>query len=61
VAEDGRANAALEKLIAHWLNVPSSSVSVAQGSRSRLKQVLIAGDAEALAKLVAQHVAELGD
>jgi uncharacterized protein (TIGR00251 family) len=58
VAEDGRANAALEKLIAHWLNVPSSSVSVAQGGRSRLKQVLIAGDAEALMKLIVMRIAE---
>jgi hypothetical protein len=47
--DDGRANAALEKLIARWLKVPASSVSVVQGSKSRLKQVKIDGDPDALA------------
>ena len=37
--EDGRANEALERLVAHWLKVPPSSVSVAQGGKSRMKQV----------------------
>ena len=42
--EDGRANEALERLIAHWLKVPPSFVSVAQGGKSRLKQMLVEGD-----------------
>jgi len=46
--EEGRANAALEKLVARWLNVPPSSVKVAQGGKSRLKQVKVAGDPDAL-------------
>ena len=58
--EGGRANAALERLIAGWLDVPPSSVSVVQGGKSRLKQVEIAGDAEALTRLVTQCVGELG-
>jgi uncharacterized protein (TIGR00251 family) len=52
VPEDGRANAALERLIARWLKVPTSSVSIAQGGKSRLKQVKVDGDAEALAAAV---------
>jgi len=51
--EDGRANVALEKLIARWLKVPASSVSIAQGGRSRLKQVKIDGDPDDLAAAIA--------
>jgi len=51
--------AALESLIARWLGVPPSMVSVAHGGKSRLKQVAVAGDAEALSCLVAQRVAAL--
>ena len=57
--EDGRANEALERLIARWLKVPPSSVKVAQGGKSRLKQVMIEGDAEELARLIAAKLAEL--
>lgn len=49
--EDGRANAALEKLVAAALDVPKSSVSVAGGHRSRLKQVAVTGDSRALLDL----------
>jgi uncharacterized protein (TIGR00251 family) len=51
--EDGCANAALEKLIARWLKVPTSSVSVAQGTKSRLKQVKIEGEPDELAAAIA--------
>ncbi len=44
--EEGRANAALERLVAGWLKVPPSFVSVTQGGKSRMKQVLIEGDAD---------------
>jgi len=57
--EDGRANAALERLIARWLKVPPSSVKVAQGGKSRQKQVMIEGDAETLARLIEARLAEL--
>ena len=57
--ESCRANEALERLIAAWLHVPPSSVSVVQGGKSRLKQVAIAGDADALARLIAARVGEL--
>ena len=56
--EEGRANAALERLIAHWLKVPPSSVSVAQGGKSRTKRVLVEGDAPTLARLIEARLAE---
>ncbi len=42
--EDGKANAALTVLIAGWLGVPKSKVTVASGQKSRLKTVAVAGD-----------------
>jgi uncharacterized protein YggU (UPF0235/DUF167 family) len=57
--EGGRANQALERLIARWLKVPASSVSVAQGGKSRMKQVLVEGDPDALARLVELRLATL--
>ena len=57
--EDGRANAALAKLIAHWLKLPPSRVSVAQGGKSRMKQVLVEGDAATLAPLIEARLADL--
>jgi uncharacterized protein len=50
--EGGRANAALEKLIAKWLGVPPSSVAVVQGGKSRLKHVAIEGEPAALVSLI---------
>jgi uncharacterized protein (TIGR00251 family) len=57
--EDGRANQALERLLAHWLKLPPSTVSVAQGGKSRLKQILIEGDAETLARLIEARLTAL--
>ncbi len=48
VPEDGRANKALEKLLAATFGVPRSNVQVVSGQQSRLKQVRVAGDATAL-------------
>jgi uncharacterized protein (TIGR00251 family) len=59
VPEDGRANASLEKLIAKWLGLPPSSVRVAVGGKSRLKQIAIAGDPTTLSALVADRLAGL--
>ncbi len=44
---EGEANAALEKLLAKSLGVPSSRVNVARGGQSRLKAVEIEGLDEA--------------
>jgi uncharacterized protein (TIGR00251 family) len=59
VPEAGRANAALEQLVARWLKVPPSFVSVAQGGKARVKQVLIEGDADMLTRLIEARLAEL--
>ena len=59
VPEQGRANAALVKLIAAWLELPSSRVSVAQGTKSRVKQVAIEGDAGELVRLIETRLAAL--
>lgn len=58
VPENGRANAALEALIAAWLDVPRSSVAVIQGAKARLKIVAIDGSAVGLSALVAARLAE---
>jgi uncharacterized protein YggU (UPF0235/DUF167 family) len=47
--DKGKANAALEKLVAEWLGVPRSTVSVSAGATQRLKTLRIDGDATALA------------
>ena len=42
--EKGKANRALERLVADTLGVPASSVSVVSGSTARLKTLLVSGD-----------------
>jgi len=44
---EGRANAALEALLAEVLGLPKSAVSIAKGGQSRLKQVRVEGLDEA--------------
>jgi uncharacterized protein len=56
VPGQGRANA-LVKLIADWLEL--SRVSVAQGTKSRVKQVAIEGDASELVRLIETRLAAL--
>lgn len=46
--EDGKANAALIKLLAKAWGVPKSSISIASGAASRRKTVLVAGDRPAI-------------
>ncbi len=48
VPENGKANKALEKLIAKYFNVPKSSVQVTSGATSRLKTLVVFGDVEVL-------------
>lgn len=55
--EDGRANAALEKLIAKWLGLPQSAVEVVQGGKSRVKQVAVNGNGIALSALICTKLA----
>lgn len=44
VPEKGKANTALEKLLAKWLGVPPSAVAVTGGGTARLKTVTVGGD-----------------
>jgi uncharacterized protein len=46
--QDGEANEALCALLAERLGAPASGVRLVAGSRSRLKQVAVSGDAAAL-------------
>ena len=47
--EDGRANDALCRLIAQTAGVAASRARLASGAKSRLKQVALSGDPDALA------------
>lgn len=51
--EDGKANAALEALLAAALGVPKSAVAVSRGHTARLKQIEVRGlsEADAMARL----------
>lgn len=55
--EAGKANAALEQLVARWLGVPRSTVTVTSGAKSRLKTVTITGNGNYLATLIEQAIA----
>ena len=46
--EDGRANAALIKLLAKTWRLPKSAITIVAGQRDRTKTLLIEGDAKAL-------------
>jgi uncharacterized protein (TIGR00251 family) len=60
VPDEGKANAAVEMVVAKWLGVAGSAVKVARGHKSRVKTLGIDGDPEALERLVAARVAALG-
>jgi uncharacterized protein YggU (UPF0235/DUF167 family) len=59
VPSDGEANAALVKLLATWLGVAKSSVRLAQGGKSRLKSVEIAGNPGDIEARLAERLAAL--
>ena len=48
VPAEGEANAALERLVAKWLDVPKSAVRVTQGAKSRVKSLTVGGKADYL-------------
>ncbi|QCI64757.1 hypothetical protein E8M01_11300 [Phreatobacter stygius] len=54
VPEDGKANAALEQLVADRLGVARSQVSVVQGKTARLKTVAVHGDPVSLSAAAAR-------
>lgn len=59
IPDKGRANEAVAVLLAHWLNEPKSRAELVSGGKSRLKQVLIRGDAQALMAKLAALIAGL--
>ena len=56
VPADGEANEAVSRLLAAWLDVPKSCVSVSSGHRSRVKSLEIVGDTESLESRLAAHL-----
>ncbi|MEF2071570.1 DUF167 family protein [Consotaella aegiceratis] len=56
VPEKGKANTALEALVAKSLHLPKSSVGVTAGETSRLKLLRLDGDPEELVR----HLARIG-
>lgn len=52
VPEDGKANAALIMLIAGWIGVPKSSITIASGPKSRTKVLAITGDTTILGQRI---------
>lgn len=59
VPEDGAANAAVVAVVAKWLGLAKRSVTVSTGAKSRIKGVSIAGEAGALAAILAARLAGL--
>lgn len=57
--EDGKANAALEKLLAKRLGLPRTTVSVVSGHTGRSKLVHLAGDPAALLRRVTETIEEI--
>jgi len=54
VPDKGKANAALERLVAEWLGVSRSTVRVSAGATQRLKTLRIEGEPQALAELIGE-------
>jgi uncharacterized protein (TIGR00251 family) len=59
VPDEGKANAAVETVVAKWLGVPGGKVRVARGHKSRVKALEIDGEPGMLAALIAARVEAL--
>jgi uncharacterized protein len=56
--EDGAANAALERLVSEWLQVPKSAARLVTGAKSRVKCIEVGGDVKKIEdRLRAKHTA----
>ena len=53
---DGKANKALQKLIAQWLGVSASSVTLTSGMTGREKQFLVSGVSPEEAKAILEKI-----
>lgn len=56
VPEDGKANKALIQLLAKWLRVPKSSLSILSGETARKKILRIEGDPEDLMSKISERL-----
>jgi uncharacterized protein YggU (UPF0235/DUF167 family) len=59
VPDEGKANAAVQAVVARWLGVPSSTVTLARGHKSRVKTLEIAGNPGTLELQVAERARAL--
>jgi uncharacterized protein len=59
VADKGEANRAVEGVVAEWLGVPKTSVSLGAGGKSRLKTLDVAGEPLALERLLRARLSAL--
>lgn len=59
VAEKGAANRSVESVVAQWLGVARTRVTVAGGSKSRVKMLDIDGEPGDLQTLIAARIATL--
>lgn len=55
VPQDGEANAALEGVVARWLGMPRSVVSVTRGGKSRLKTLQVTGDPDNIRQAIEER------
>jgi uncharacterized protein YggU (UPF0235/DUF167 family) len=60
IPDKGKANAALEKLVAAWLGVARTRVSVSAGFTQRLKTLRIEGEPDDLAARIQTRMPGLG-
>jgi uncharacterized protein len=59
IADKGEANRAAEGVLAKWLGIAKTSVSLAAGGKSRLKTLEVAGEPTALERLLRARLGEL--
>lgn len=53
---DGKANAAVERVVADFFGVPKSKVAVEQGAKSRIKSVVVTGLPDGLIRTIKQKI-----
>jgi uncharacterized protein YggU (UPF0235/DUF167 family) len=59
IPDKGKANQAAAALVAAWLGEPKSRAELVAGGKSRLKHILVRGDARALTGKLTERVAAL--
>lgn len=58
-AEDGKANVAVTRVVARWLDLAPQAVGLVSGERSRLKTVVATGEPDALSRRLAERLDRL--